>query len=103
MSILLKQAGLEPTDLKRVLIAGGFGSFIRRSKAQRIGLLPAEIDRSLIHYVGNTSLAGAKWALLSTGARKHTEQLARAVRHVQLSEDPDFQATFAEAMIFPSG
>ena len=102
VNILLKQAGLAPGDLKRVLIAGGFGSFIRRSRAQRIGLLPDQIDRNLIHYVGNTSLAGAKWALLSTAARKQTEQIARAVKHVQLSEAADFQMAFADAMIFPS-
>jgi uncharacterized 2Fe-2S/4Fe-4S cluster protein (DUF4445 family) len=99
--ILLRQAGLTGGDLKKVLIAGGFGSFIRRSKAQRIGLLPTEVDHSRIHYVGNASLAGARWALLSTNARKEAERLARAARHVELSQDPNFQLEFAEAMIFP--
>ena len=89
------------SDLKRVLIAGGFGSFIRRSNAQRIGLLPVDIDRRRIQYVGNASLNGAKYALVSTKARHHAEQLARQTTHVQLSEDPDFQNLFAESMIFP--
>ena len=34
-------------------------------------------------------------------AVRQAEQLARTARHVQLSEDPNFQAEFAEAMIFP--
>jgi len=68
IKILLKQAGMTGLDLHRVLIAGGFGSFIRRANAQRIGLLPTDIERHKINYVGNTSLAGAKWALLSTRA-----------------------------------
>ena len=101
--ILLRSAGLAPGDLERVLIAGGFGSFIRRSHAQRIGLLPGEVDHRRIHYVGNTSLCGAKWALLSTRARKRAEHLARLTEHVQLSEDADFQREFVEAMIFPAG
>jgi uncharacterized 2Fe-2S/4Fe-4S cluster protein (DUF4445 family) len=101
VSILLRKAGIAAGDLRRVLIAGGFGSFIRRSNAQRIGLLPAGVPRNLIRYVGNTSLSGAKWALLSTAARKEAERLAAATKHVQLSEDADFQAEFAEAMIFP--
>ncbi len=101
ITVLLKQAGLGVGDLKRVLIAGGFGSFIRRNNAQRIGLLPPGIDHRLIHYVGNTSLAGAKWALVSTNARTRGEELARTARHVELSRDPDFQTEFAEAMIFP--
>jgi uncharacterized 2Fe-2S/4Fe-4S cluster protein (DUF4445 family) len=101
INILLRRAGLRTTDLKRVLIAGGFGSFIRRNMAQRIGLLPAEIDHRRITCVGNASLNGARWALLSTEARKRAEHVARAAEHVQLSDDPNFHLEFAEAMIFP--
>ena len=103
VNILIRQAGLQACDLSRVLIAGGFGSFIRRSLAQRIGLLPPEIDHNRIHYVGNTSLKGARWALLSTVARKQAEELAKKTIHVELSQDLNFQMEFAEAMIFPSG
>ncbi len=103
VNILLRQANLEAADIQRVLIAGGFGSFIRRSHAQRIGLLPGQIDHQRIRYVGNACLSGAKWVLLSRRARKQAEQLARQARHVQLSEEADFQKEFAEAMIFPAG
>ena len=99
--ILLKQAGLVAGSLKHVYIAGGFGSFIRRSHAQRIGLLPAQISHERITYVGNASLNGARWVLLSTTARKRAEELARATVHVELSQDADFQMEFAEAMMFP--
>ena len=101
IKILLKQAGITARDLQRVLIAGGFGSFIRRANAQRIGLLPMDIERQRISYVGNTSLAGAKWVLLSMPARAQAEKLARKARHLELSLDTDFQMEFAEAMIFP--
>jgi uncharacterized 2Fe-2S/4Fe-4S cluster protein (DUF4445 family) len=101
ITLLLRQAGLEPADLQRVCIAGGFGSFIRRNHAQRIGLIPPGIDHTRIHYVGNVSLKGARWALLSTHARARAEQIARESTHVELSQDFDFQAEFAEAMIFP--
>jgi uncharacterized 2Fe-2S/4Fe-4S cluster protein (DUF4445 family) len=101
ITIMLKQAGIAVQDLERVLIAGGFGSFIRRANAQRIGLLPTDIEHHRINYVGNTSLAGAKWALLSTSARQHAEALARKTRHLELSLNTDFQMEFAEAMIFP--
>ena len=99
--ILLKRAAVEAKDLSRVLLAGGFASFIRRSHAQRIGLLPEEIDRERIHYVGNASLNGARWALLSTEARLKAEQYARQTHHVALSQDIDFQIQFADAMLFP--
>ena len=99
--IVCKQAGIRTSDLGRVLIAGGFGSFIRRSNALRIGLLPTDVPHERIAYVGNASLDGAKWALLSTNARKRAEELAHAALHVELSQDSDFQTQFTEAMIFP--
>ncbi|MHC4220873.1 MAG: ASKHA domain-containing protein, partial [Planctomycetota bacterium] len=99
--IMLKKADIQPKDLKRVLIAGGFGSFIRRRNAQTIGLLPAEIDRQKINYVGNVSLAGAKWTILSANTRKYAEKIARQTEHIELSLDTNFQMEFAEAMIFP--
>ncbi len=103
INILLKRANLTAGDLERVLIAGGFGSFIRRNHAQRIGLLPGEVEHKRLRYVGNTALSGARWALLSTRARKRAEKLAKRVKHVQLSEDATFQTEFSEAMIFPVG
>lgn len=101
IAILLKRAGLEPRDLQSVLVAGGFGNFIRRSNAQRIGLLPGEIPRNRIRYQGNTSLAGARLVAVSSRARQLAEELARRTAHVDLSTDPDFSTVFAEAMIFP--
>ncbi|MCR4414020.1 MAG: ASKHA domain-containing protein [Thermoguttaceae bacterium] len=100
-AILLKRAGLKPADLEAVLIAGGFGNFIRRSNAQRIGLLPGEIPRHRIRYQGNTSLAGARLVAVSETARRTAEDLARRTEHVDLSSDPDFRWSFAESMIFP--
>ena len=101
INIMLKKAGIKVSDLKRVLIAGGFGSFIRRANAQRIGLLPNQIDHQKISYIGNASLAGAKWALLSSDARKKAEQIAATAKHIELSLDSGFQDEFAGAMMFP--
>lgn len=101
IGILLKRAGLKPQDLTEVFVAGGFGNFIRRGNAQRIGLLPGQLDHHKIRYRGNTSLAGARLAALSIRARRLAEDLARQTEHVDLSRDPDFHQAFAEAMIFP--
>jgi len=102
VNIMLRKAGIGSQDLKRVLVAGGFGSFIRRNHAQRIGLLPADISHEKISFIGNTSLAGAKLALLSMNARQKAENLARQTEHIELSADFDFQNEFANAMIFPN-
>jgi uncharacterized 2Fe-2S/4Fe-4S cluster protein (DUF4445 family) len=101
IAILLKQAGLQPGDLQNVYIAGGFGNFIRRNNAQRIGLLPNEIEHKRIRYLGNTSLAGARLTARSLECRRQAEAIARQTEHVDLSLDRDFQEAFADAMIFP--
>jgi len=100
--LLLRRANLAPSDLDQVLVAGGFGNFIRRSRAQRIGLLPPGIPRERIRFHGNTSLAGARLAAVSRSARRQAEELAERTEHIDLSTDPGFQWAFADAMIFPS-
>ncbi|HPC15622.1 MAG TPA: ASKHA domain-containing protein [Candidatus Hydrogenedentes bacterium] len=101
VAILMRRIGLRSGDLERVLIAGGFGNFIRRSNAQRIGLLPGELDRHRIQYAGNTSLAGARLAAASKRARERAEEWARQVEHVDLSLDVEFQNEYVSAMFFP--
>jgi uncharacterized 2Fe-2S/4Fe-4S cluster protein (DUF4445 family) len=98
---LLLRAGLAPEALDNVLLAGGFGNFIRRNNAQRIGLLPP-LPHDRIRYIGNASSMGAKMVLLSTRERERAEALRRQAVHVDLSLDPDFQAAFGQAMLFPS-
>lgn len=101
ISILLSQAGLKAEQLQRVVVAGGFGNYIRRHNAQRIGLFPAELDADRIRYEGNTSLAGARMAALCRAARQSAEELARQTDHVDLSTSPEFASVFAQSMLFP--
>ncbi len=103
ISILLERAQVRPEDLEAVLIAGAFGNFIRRSNAQRMGLLPSAVPRHRIRFQGNTSLAGARLLAVSVRARRLAEELARRTEHLDLSTDPAFQEAFAAAMIFPTG
>lgn len=100
-AILLRRVGLTVADVNQVLIAGGFGNFIRRSNAQRIGLLPAELERRRISFVGNSSLAGARLAAVSQNIRHEAEEIAHRIQHVDLSIDPEFQTQYVEAMFFP--
>ncbi len=101
ITVLLKQAGISAEDLQAVYVAGGFGNYIRRRNAQRIGLFPNDVPRDRILYRGNTSLLGARMTLLSLDARDEVEGIAERTEHVDLSLYPDFRWAFAEAMIFP--
>jgi uncharacterized 2Fe-2S/4Fe-4S cluster protein (DUF4445 family) len=101
IELLLKRHGLRPKDLDRVLLAGGFGNYIRRGNALRMGLLPIGIEHHQIRYQGNTSLAGARLAGLSRHCRAACEDLAARTEHVDLSMESDFADVFSDAMIFP--
>jgi uncharacterized 2Fe-2S/4Fe-4S cluster protein (DUF4445 family) len=87
--------------LESILVAGGFGNFIRRSNAQRIGLLPHGVPHQRIRYQGNTSLAGAQLVALSKKARRQADDIARRTCHVDLGCNPNFATAFADAMLFP--
>ncbi len=100
INILLKMEGLKPADLRYVMLAGGFGNFIRRNHALRIGLLPP-IPGDRIRFIGNASSMGAKLALLSVEEKHYAAEIAAKVRHVDLSLSPDFQMEFGNAMFFP--
>ncbi len=99
--LLLRRAGIRPLDVKAVWLAGGFGNYIRRRNAQRIGLLPPELPVERIRFLGNTALAGARLLTLSRQAQAEAERLARSAQHIDLAAEPDFAAVFAESMIFP--
>jgi len=100
INILLRRAGLEAKDLGRVLLAGAFGNFIRRSNARRIGLLPP-LPTEHVRFVGNAASLGAKLVLLSESERQYATELRHKVEHVDLSRDPEFQMEFGMAMMFP--
>jgi len=99
--ILQARAGIGLAEIKQFLIAGGFGGFIRRENALRVGLIPEGIPADIVEYVGNVSLHGAGLVLFSETERKKAMDAANRTEHVDLSADPSFQAAFSEAMIFP--
>ncbi|NUM52286.1 MAG: DUF4445 domain-containing protein [Candidatus Hydrogenedentes bacterium] len=101
IAILLDRIGVRAAELRRVLVAGAFGNYIRCSNAQRMGLLPGDVDPERIAFVGNTSLAGARLAATSLKARREAEELAKRTEHLDLSLDPAFQEIYVDALFFP--
>lgn len=100
ITILLQKAGLDASELDAILLAGGFGNYIRCNNAQRIGLLPP-VSEERIRFVGNAAATGAKMVLRSGHARERGEIICRNARHIDLGMDVNFQMEFAQAMLFP--
>ena len=95
---LLSRSGLDIPD--RIVLAGGFGSFIDREKAMLLGMIP-DCDPVRVTAVGNAAGDGARIALLNLGKRREIEAVIRAVERFELPTDPEFQNQFMLATSFP--
>jgi uncharacterized 2Fe-2S/4Fe-4S cluster protein (DUF4445 family) len=100
--ILLEEAGLTAADVKQVLLAGSFGSYLSAASAIRIGLVP-KIGVPRVVSAGNVAGEGAKMALLSLRERAGGLALLEEVRYVELSDRADFNDRFVEQLPFPGG
>ncbi|MBN1526387.1 MAG: DUF4445 domain-containing protein [Candidatus Omnitrophica bacterium] len=97
---LLDKVGKKAEDLKRIYIAGGFGSYINVESAVSIGLLP-DIDRKLYAYIGNSSLAGARLSLLSREAFLKTHEIHKGITYLDLSSEPRYMDEYIASLFFP--
>ena len=100
MRLLLQSVGMSFEDLERILVAGGFGNYLDVEKAIFIGLIP-DIPPERITFIGNSSLTGARMALLSRHALARANTLARQMTYLELSVDPKFYHEFVAALFLP--
>jgi len=97
--LLEKKISITDCDIEQILLAGAFGNYIRRESALRIGLLP-DVPLERIRFVGNAASSGAQIILLSSQARQEARELARKIEYVEIAHEPDFQAVFADSIVF---
>ncbi len=96
---LLDVTGMPREDLDAVRLAGNFGAGLDAGAAMRIGLIPP-MDLGKVEVVGNAALKGAILVLLSREQWRKAESAARNALFIELGGKPEFQARFAEAMMF---
>ena len=99
-SALLKHMGMNFGGVSRIYISGGFGNYINVSRAREIGLLPPLEDERFV-FCGNTSLSGARGALLSSQARKEAEEIASRMTYCELSLESSYMEEYMAALFFP--
>ncbi|MCX7040956.1 MAG: ASKHA domain-containing protein, partial [Spirochaetes bacterium] len=98
---LLDVTGMPREGLDAVRLAGNFGAGLDARAAMRIGLIPP-MDLGRVEVVGNAALKGAILVLLSREQWRKSESAARNALFLELGGKPEFQARFAEAMMFSS-
>jgi len=98
--VLANKINLELKDIDKIYLAGGFGNYLNIEKSIWIGLLP-DLDRKKFEFIGNSSLGGAKFSLLSYDAMRKTREIARKMTYIELSVDPAFMNEYNAALFLP--
>lgn len=100
VSILVESMGLSINDVHCVYLAGGFGNYLNVRNAITIGMLP-DMPTSRIKFVGNTSLTGAKMALISEEAFEVVQNIASQMTYFDLMGNQKYMEEFMSANFLP--
>jgi uncharacterized 2Fe-2S/4Fe-4S cluster protein (DUF4445 family) len=99
IQVLLEANGCSENEIKQVLIAGAFGTYIDVASAVAIGMLPS-LSLNRFRQVGNAAGMGAKLALISLSKRAEAQTIASRVKYIELASAPNFEQTFIQASYF---
>jgi uncharacterized 2Fe-2S/4Fe-4S cluster protein (DUF4445 family) len=99
-TVLTKSVGIDFQSLDRVFVAGGFGNYLNIEKAIMIGLLP-DLPLERFQFIGNSSLSGARMALMSNHAFEKAQEIAKRMTYFELSVNQDFMNEFIAALFLP--
>lgn len=100
VEVLLSAYGVGCEEVGSLLLAGGFGSYIRPESAARIGLIPGAL-LPVTRAVGNAAARGAAMSLVSAAAREELMRLRDSMEYLELSGMARFNETYMDAMMFP--
>lgn len=99
IQILCMHLGVGLKEIKKVLIAGAFGNYMKPHSACRIGLIPAELEDKII-MKGNAAGAGA---MIVAKNRRYWEDclnLTDGIEFVELAAEKSFSDLFIEELAF---
>lgn len=100
IEVLLEEGSIRNHQLKSILLAGGFGNYLKPANALRMGLL-GQFTPAQIKQVGNAAGAGACKLLLNYPSRVKAETLCKRFQHVELADDVRYQKAFLKHIDFP--
>ncbi len=97
---LLDEIGLGVKDIERIILAGGFGSYVDLESAITIGLLP-EIEPDKVVYLGNGSLLGCKINALTNAFRRNVATVINMMTNFELASTPSYMDHYMSALFLP--
>jgi uncharacterized 2Fe-2S/4Fe-4S cluster protein (DUF4445 family) len=96
--LLMRRLDLSAVD--KIVLAGGFGSYIDPLHAMVLGLIP-DCDLERVQAVGNAAGDGARMILLDKAKRQEAQSAARWVTYIETAVEPAFQDEFVAALDLP--
>ncbi|WP_319468129.1 ASKHA domain-containing protein [uncultured Pseudodesulfovibrio sp.] len=99
MSALLEEAGITPSQLTAIHIAGALGEHVSLNDLEVLGFLPPGTRTKAVK-AGNTSLKGTELILTDPGARAFVETLPDTITALDLTEDETFGDRYLARMRF---
>ena len=93
MQMTLGRCGVAPYQVKQLLIAGGFGRYLNKDNAVRIGLLPNSARDRMVA-LGNAALGGCILALYDPDFDDRVNKIISKSRAIDLSSQPEFNPLF---------
>ncbi|MCA1795924.1 MAG: ASKHA domain-containing protein, partial [Desulfobacteraceae bacterium] len=97
---LLDEIGLKVGDIERIILAGGFGSYVDLASAITIGLLP-EIEPEKVTYLGNGSLLGCRINCLTNSLRQDVTRVVNMMTNFELASTPSYMDHYMGALFLP--
>lgn len=99
IDLLCLEAGIERPQ--KIMLAGAFGSYIRKKDALTIGMFP-DVSEKDIEVVGNAAGAGAILSLFDDRFIAQANELRKSTRVLDLASHPNFQEIFIASLEFPN-
>jgi uncharacterized 2Fe-2S/4Fe-4S cluster protein (DUF4445 family) len=95
----MAQAGVEPSDLQRMILTGSFGSQLNVEAVVGLGMIPP-VDHAVVEPSANGAGFGAA-LFLDDEEFVRGERIAAQAEQVDLDLDADFNRRYIEAMELP--
>ena len=96
---LLEESGVSAEEIDALYLAGGFGNYMSKESAIKIGLLPKVLEDKIIT-VGNAAGIGAIQLLLGSISTEQCDKAKEACEYIELSHSPIFTKYYIEQMVF---
>ncbi len=87
-------------DVRRIYIAGAFGSRLDAVRGVLVGLLP-DLPPERMRFIGNGSLRGAKLVLVDRGRMEEVARILEKMTYRELMVDPKYMEKFTSACFLP--